>query len=156
MIELVLAHTDLARVRFAHSPVRELVTSLLVLQDPQRRAMHGRWLAAVRPRLGELRLELLTALVPLSPYLPAFLLPAVSKPWPELAEELDAVAASPAALVRSKLDQAYQGRPLPAAWSPCMKPGRPPPPRWSRSCSGTGTPRSRRSGRGCAPPAAPT
>ena len=34
MIELVLAHTDLARVRFAHSPVRELVASLLVLQDP--------------------------------------------------------------------------------------------------------------------------
>lgn len=117
MIELVLAHTDLARVRFAHSPVRELVTSLLVLQDPQRRAMHGRWLGAVRPRLGELRL-LLTALVPLSPYLPAFLLPAVSKPWPELAEELDAVAASPAALVRSELDQAYQGRPLPAALEP--------------------------------------
>jgi DNA-binding transcriptional ArsR family regulator len=118
MIELVLAHTDLARVRFAHSPVRELVTSLLVLQDPQRRAMHGRWLAAVRPRLGELRLELLTALVPLSPHLPAFLLPAVSKPWPELADELDAVAASPAALVRSELDQAYQGRPLPAALEP--------------------------------------
>jgi DNA-binding transcriptional ArsR family regulator len=119
MIELVLAHTDLARVRFAHSPVRELVTSLLVLQDPHRRAMHGRWLAAVRPRLGGLRLELLTALAPASgPYLPQFLLPAVSKPWPELAEELDAIAASPAVLVRAELDQAYQGRPLPAALEP--------------------------------------
>jgi hypothetical protein len=55
--------------------------------------MHGRWLAAVRPRLGGLRLELLTALAPADgPYLPQFLLPAVSKPWPELAEELDAMA----------------------------------------------------------------
>jgi len=119
MIELVLAHTDLARVRFAHSPVRELVTSLLVLQDPQRRAMHGRWLGAVRPRLGGLRLDLLTALAPaLGPYLPQFLLPAICRPWPELAEELDAVAASPAALVRAELDQAYQDRPLPAVLRP--------------------------------------
>jgi DNA-binding transcriptional ArsR family regulator len=119
MIELVLAHTDLARVRFAHSPVRELVASLLVLQDPRRRAMHGRWLAAVRPRLGGLRLELLTALAPTGgPYLPQFLLPAVCKPWPELAEELDAIAATPAGLVRAELDQAYQDRPLPAALEP--------------------------------------
>jgi DNA-binding transcriptional ArsR family regulator len=119
MIELVLAHTDLARVRFAHSPIRELVASLLVLQDPHRRAMHGRWLAAVRPRLGGLRLELLTALAPAGgPYLPQFLLPAVSKPWPELAEELEAIAASPADLVRTELDQAYQGRTLPAVLRP--------------------------------------
>ena len=36
MIEIVLAHSDLARVRFAHSPVWELVASLRVLQDPGR------------------------------------------------------------------------------------------------------------------------
>jgi DNA-binding transcriptional ArsR family regulator len=114
MIELVLAHTDLARVRFAHSPVRELVASLLVLQDPQRRAMHGRWLTTVRPRLGGLRLELLTALAPAGRYLPSFLLPAVSRPWPALADELDAIAASPPAVVRAELQAAYQGRPLPA------------------------------------------
>jgi hypothetical protein len=118
MIELVLAHTDLARVRFAHSPVRELVASLLVLQDRSRRAMHGRWLAAVQPRLGGLRLDLLTALVPLGPYLPSFLPPAVSRPWPELAEELDAITASPAALVRAELDQVYQGGSLPAVLRP--------------------------------------
>jgi DNA-binding transcriptional ArsR family regulator len=119
MIELVLAHTDLARVRFAHSPARELVTSLLVLQDPQRRAMHGRWLTAVRPHLGGLRLELLTALAPArGPYLPQFLLPAICRPWPELAEELDAVMATPAAMVRRELDQAYQGQPLPSVLRP--------------------------------------
>ena len=73
----------------------------------------------MRPRLGGLRLELLTALAPAGgPYLPQFLLPVVSKPWPELAEELDAIAASPAALVRAELDQAYQGRPLPAVLRP--------------------------------------
>jgi hypothetical protein len=51
MIELVLAHADLARVRFAHSPIHELAASLLVLQDPSRRPMYGDWLSLVRPRL---------------------------------------------------------------------------------------------------------
>jgi hypothetical protein len=31
MIQITLAHSDLARVRFAHSPVNELVASLRVL-----------------------------------------------------------------------------------------------------------------------------
>jgi len=55
MIEMVLAHVDLARVRFAHSPVRELVASLLVLQDPSRQRIHGRWLSTVRRQLGRSR-----------------------------------------------------------------------------------------------------
>jgi len=71
MIEIVLAHSDLARVRFAHSPIEELVASLRVLQDPGRQLMYGRWLAATRSRLGGLRLELLTALAPTGRYLPS-------------------------------------------------------------------------------------
>ncbi|HEV2870958.1 MAG TPA: transcriptional regulator, partial [Actinomycetota bacterium] len=69
MIEIVLAHSDLARVRFAHSPIEELVASLRVLQDPARQPMYGRWLSAARPRLDGLRLELLTALTPTGRYL---------------------------------------------------------------------------------------
>jgi DNA-binding transcriptional ArsR family regulator len=118
MIELVLDHSDLARVRFAHSPVRELATSLLVLQDPSRRVMHGHWLASIRPRLGGLRLDLLTALAPAGRYLPSFLLPAVTEPGPALAEELEAITASPAPLVRAELQLVYQDRPLPAVLAP--------------------------------------
>jgi hypothetical protein len=118
MIELVLDHTDLARVRFAHSPVRELVASLLGLQDPSRRAMHGRWLAAVRPRLGGQRLDLLTALAPAGRHLPSFLLPAVTRPWPTPAEELEAIAASPPPVVRAQLEVMCQDRPLPAVLEP--------------------------------------
>jgi hypothetical protein len=61
MIEVVLAHTDLARVRFAHSPIEELMASLRVLQDPGRQHMYGRWMSAVQGRLRGLRLGLLTA-----------------------------------------------------------------------------------------------
>jgi hypothetical protein len=118
MIEIVLAHSDLARVRFAHSPVEELVASLRVLQDPGRQPMYGRWLSAVRPRLGGLRLELLAALAPTGRYLPDFLFPPPTEPWGVLAEELDAVAASPPALVRADLDKVREERPLPAVLRP--------------------------------------
>jgi hypothetical protein len=46
-----------------------------VLDDPGRQHMYGRWLSAVRPQPGGLRLDLLTALAPTGRYLPDFLLP---------------------------------------------------------------------------------
>lgn len=112
MIEMVLAHVDLARVRFAHSPVRELVASLLVLQDPDRQRIHGRWLSAVRPQLGGVELELLTALAPSGRFLPSFLLPPPTAPLVVLGDELAAVAASPHGVVRAELDTVADGRPL--------------------------------------------
>jgi DNA-binding transcriptional ArsR family regulator len=118
MIEMVLAHSDLARVRFAHSPIAELVTSLRVLQDPGRQLMYGRWLSTVRPQLDGLGLELLTALAPTGRYLPAFLFPPPTQPWGVLSEELAQVAASPPAMVRAELDKVREGRPLPAVLGP--------------------------------------
>jgi hypothetical protein len=118
MIEIVLAHSDLARVRFAHSPVNELVASLRVLQDPGRQLMYGRWLAAVRPRLDGLGLDLLAALAPTGRYLPAFLFPPPTQPWGVLADELEQIAASPPAMVRAELDKVCEGRPLPAVLEP--------------------------------------
>jgi Family of unknown function (DUF5937) len=109
MIQIVLAHSDLARVRFAHSPIEELVASLRVLQDPSRQLMYGRWLAATRPRLDGVRLELLTALAPTGRYLPSFLFPPSTQPWGMLADELARVAASPPALVRAELDEVREG-----------------------------------------------
>src|SRR5829696_3777482 len=118
MIEIVLAHSDLARVRFAHSPIEALVASLRVLQDPGRQLMYGRWLAATRSRLDGLRLELLTALAPTGRYLPSFLFPPSTQPWGVLAEELAQVAASPPAVVRAELDKVREGQPLPAVLEP--------------------------------------
>jgi DNA-binding transcriptional ArsR family regulator len=118
MIEITLAHSDLARVRFAHSPIEELVASLRVLQDPGRQLMYGRWLSAARRRLDGLRLELLTALAPTGRYLPAFLLPPPTQPWGVLAEELEQVAASPPAMVRAELDKVREGQSLPAVLGP--------------------------------------
>jgi Family of unknown function (DUF5937) len=118
MIEITLAHSDLARVRFAHSPVEELVASLRVLQDPGRQLMYGRWVSATRGRLGGLRLDLLAALAPTGRYLPAFLFPPSTRPWGVLAEELAQVAASPPAVVRAELDKVREGGPLPGVLGP--------------------------------------
>jgi DNA-binding transcriptional ArsR family regulator len=118
MIEITLAHSDLARVRFAHSPVEELVASLRVLQDPGRQLMYGRWVAATRGRLGGLRLDLLAALAPTGRYLPAFLFPPSTRPWGVLSEELAQIAASPPAVVRAELDKVREGAPLPAVLGP--------------------------------------
>ena len=118
MIEITLAHSDLARVRFAHSPVWELVASLRVLQDPARQLMYGRWLAAARGRLEGLRLELLFALAPTGRYLPEFLFPPPTQPWSDLAVELKQIAASPPAMVRTELDTVWDGQRLPAVLAP--------------------------------------
>ena len=44
MIELALRQADVAQIRFAHSPLQELVGSVITLQDPARQPMHRRWL----------------------------------------------------------------------------------------------------------------
>jgi Family of unknown function (DUF5937) len=156
--ELVLAHVDLARIRFAHSPVRELVASLGVLREPGRQYMYGTWLSAVRGRLDGVWLELLTALAP-AWSTPSFVVPPPTGPLAVLAGELDAIAATPPATVRADLEDVYRDRPLPAV----LRPLHDDPDRHLttvvQELDGTGRPRSTRSGGssvGSARPTSPT
>jgi len=57
MIEFIFTPSDVARVRFAFSPLGELAHSVRVLADPSRHALHVPWVRAVRPRLRGLDLE---------------------------------------------------------------------------------------------------
>src|SRR6266498_1341476 len=61
MIEMALAHIDLARLRFAHSPIGEIVASLRVLQERSRQHMYDKWISAVRCQLGGLGVVAATA-----------------------------------------------------------------------------------------------
>ncbi|MET7711071.1 DUF5937 family protein [Streptomyces sp. NPDC005407] len=92
--EFDFAPGDLARLRFAFSPVSEAVASLRMLQDPGRHALHLPWIRAVRPLLGELDLELLFALAPPGPYIADFLTPPPTSPLPDIGAELHLVANS--------------------------------------------------------------
>jgi DNA-binding HxlR family transcriptional regulator len=92
--EFEFAPSDVARLRFAFSPVSEAVASLRMLQDPGRHALHLPWIRAVRPRLRALDLRLLFALAPPGPYIPDFLTPPPAGPLPDIAAELGLVAAA--------------------------------------------------------------
>ncbi|GAB3982899.1 DUF5937 family protein [Actinoallomurus acanthiterrae] len=99
MIEFLFTPDDVARVRFAFSPLWELAHSLRVLADPSRRALQMPWVRAVRPRLRRLDLTPLHALVPAEGYIPDFLTPPPESPLPDFATELALVRATPAHLV---------------------------------------------------------
>ncbi|GAA2382489.1 DUF5937 family protein [Nonomuraea africana] len=87
----------MARIRFAFSPMWELVASLRTLRDPARQSVHLPWIKAVRPRLPALDLAELLALVPPSGYLADFLTPPPDTPLPDFAAELDRVRRTPPA-----------------------------------------------------------
>jgi DNA-binding transcriptional ArsR family regulator len=94
-VEWRFAPDDVARLRFAFSPMWELIDSLRVLRTPSRRALHLPWLRAVRPRLRGLDLTELYALVPVTGYLPDFLTPPPDTPLPQFAAELERVRRTP-------------------------------------------------------------
>ncbi|MFC4532316.1 ArsR/SmtB family transcription factor [Sphaerisporangium dianthi] len=87
---------DLARLRFAFSPLWELVASLRVLRAPARHSVHLPWLRAVVPRLGDLDLSELFALAPTYGYIADFLTPPPDTPLPDFAAELARVRDTPA------------------------------------------------------------
>ncbi|MFB4307950.1 DUF5937 family protein [Actinomadura sp. GTD37] len=103
MIEFVFAPDDVARVRFAFSPLWEMVRSLRVLADPSGHALHLPWVRTVRPRLRGLGLGPLHEVVGPAGYIPDFLTPPPGTPLPDLAAELEIVRATPPGVVAAEL-----------------------------------------------------
>ncbi|MFF5257350.1 DUF5937 family protein [Actinomadura viridis] len=95
MIQFVFGPDDVARVRFAFSPLWELVQGLRVIADPSGHALHLPWVRRVRPRLRGLDHDLLSELVPSAGYIPDFLTPPPATPVPDFAAELETVRATP-------------------------------------------------------------
>ncbi|WP_433478243.1 DUF5937 family protein [Spirillospora sp. CA-142024] len=110
MIEFVFAPEDVARVRFAFSPLWEMVRSLRVLTDPSGHALHLPWVRTVRPRLRGLGLEPLQEVVQPAGYIPDFLTPPPGTPLPELGAELEIVRATPPEVVAAELRWTTRGR----------------------------------------------
>jgi hypothetical protein len=100
MVRFVFTVEDLARTRFAISPMWELVQSLNALRDPSTAALHVPWLQSLSGRLGGLALEPVIALNPLTGYSPDFLTPPPAGPLGEVEAELAALRATPLDLVR--------------------------------------------------------
>jgi DNA-binding transcriptional ArsR family regulator len=103
VIEWRLTPADVARIRFAFSPLLELVLSLIVLRSPARHALHLPWVKQVRPRLNALDLSEVFALVPVHGIVADFLTPTPQSPLPDLDSELAAVRQTRAAQVMADL-----------------------------------------------------
>ncbi|MGY0230863.1 helix-turn-helix domain-containing protein [Longispora urticae] len=107
MAEVAFSATDLAQMRFAVSPMWEVVSSYRLLLVDTPHPVHHRWAAQVRPRLAAAGLDhaWLAELVPQTGgYRPDFLNPAPVGPTPTLHEELTAILAVPADRIRQDLD----------------------------------------------------
>lgn len=89
VIEWKFTPDDVARVRFAFSPLWELVLSLIVLRAPERHSLHLPWVRSVLPRLGDLDLSELFAIVPVRGMTADFITPPPSSPLPDFSAELD-------------------------------------------------------------------
>ena len=114
MIEWEFTPHDVARTRFAFSPLFELVMSLIVLRAPASHALHLPWVRATRPLAARLDLSELFALVPVRGDTADFLAPPPASPLPDFAEELAAVRATPPARVAAEL-AGVPGLPEPVA-----------------------------------------
>jgi DNA-binding transcriptional ArsR family regulator len=118
VIELVLQHSDLARVRFAQSPVWELAASLRTLHDRSRHHMHSRWVSSLDGKLASVRMDLLVALTATDSYLPDFLTPSPLTTDGMLDHELARVRETDPAVVRAHLDRLHRARPVPRILQP--------------------------------------
>jgi hypothetical protein len=108
MLTLNFSAQDLARTRFAFSPLQEVATSIQSLKDPGSHALHSGWARDARQRLAaaDARYELLNALVPIpAVYIPDFLTPIPEAEYGDIETELAVLQATDAEAVRLDLDR---------------------------------------------------
>ncbi|MGP4103530.1 DUF5937 family protein [Nonomuraea sp. KM90] len=103
-LELTFTAQDAANVRFAVSPLWEVVASVRVVKDPAAHAVLKPWVERVRRRLADVDWRLLSDLVPVpTTSIVGFVCPPPSTSVPDLEVELATMAAM-APLVQESLD----------------------------------------------------
>jgi DNA-binding transcriptional ArsR family regulator len=104
MVRFVFSVEDLARTRFAISPMWELVRSLVALRDPSTAALHVPWLRSLSGRLGGIALEPAVALIPPRGYAPDFLTPPPAGPLGRLEDDLAALRSTSVKQIRRDIE----------------------------------------------------
>src|SRR5918992_402164 len=99
MIEYVFSPEDVARVRFAISPLWETAAAIRALRNPSVASLHLPWVKRIRPHLREMDLSLPLALLPRKGYIADFLTPPPVHPLMSFEDELDIVRATSTELV---------------------------------------------------------
>lgn len=99
-----------AGVRWAMSPIHEVVSLARLLTEPQRHPMFHPWLRRRRHRLSGLDLTALTVFMADGAYRPDFLDPSPMSSEPTFDEGMDALLSTPADQVYAELADAAAGR----------------------------------------------
>jgi hypothetical protein len=120
MVTFVFGVEDMARLRFAISPMEELTGSLRALLDPAAAGLHLPWIESGRGQLGGIDLMPALRLVPLAGYIPDFIAPPPTSPFETLDDQLELVRGSDPKTVKTELGWAYKNRPLPAELEPML------------------------------------
>ncbi|NUP51824.1 MAG: winged helix-turn-helix transcriptional regulator [Catenulispora sp.] len=110
-ISLGFGPADLARCRFAVSPVFETLAAVRDATGPQGPGHHRRWLDGVRPALPGLGLEPIVLVQPRRGYTPDFLAPPPTAPVGDFDAELTRIAATPAPVVRREIELSLRDTP---------------------------------------------
>jgi DNA-binding transcriptional ArsR family regulator len=111
MIEYELVGLDLGDVRFAVSPLNELVLSLRAWRDPGRYPLHIGWMRTIdRSRLDG---AMLLALTNDRLWTPDFLTPRPYSPLTRIEDELELVAATPPDVVERDIRAVHRVKPRP-------------------------------------------
>ncbi|GAA3288892.1 helix-turn-helix transcriptional regulator [Dactylosporangium vinaceum] len=115
MVRYELVGSDLADVRFAISPLNEVVLSLRAWRDPGRFPLHLRWVRSVHESRSALDHETLLALTDARLWTPDFLNPRPASPLTRLDDELASLATIDPALVARDLRAVHGAGSLPRA-----------------------------------------
>jgi len=104
MLTFAFSVDDLARTRFAISPMFELVEGLRSLRRSGESAIHLPWIRTALPIAYELGLEPWLSLMPPRGYVPDFISPPPTTPLATFESELVQVRSTPAAQIRTELE----------------------------------------------------
>ncbi|MEW2086439.1 winged helix-turn-helix domain-containing protein [Streptomyces sp. NPDC005283] len=111
-LEIEFSAEDVARTRFAVSPLWEVVASVRVLKGADEQGLHRRWAEQVRPLLAAAKLDLapLFCLINVPTVgIPGFLVPPPTTPQPSLEVELATLRSTPPELLHTKSPGAQPG-----------------------------------------------
>jgi DNA-binding transcriptional ArsR family regulator len=107
MITFALELDDLAATSFAYSALMESVLSLRMWTHPGYYAEQVPLFRRMRPAFGRLDTELLASLVDPRRWVPDFLTPRPTTPWPNFANELTALRATPPETIWPELERTF-------------------------------------------------
>jgi DNA-binding transcriptional ArsR family regulator len=91
MIEFKFGPEDVARTRFAISPLWETAAAIRALRNPSVGSLHLPWVKRIRPHLRQLDLSLPLALLPKKGYIADFLTPPPITPLMSFEDEIELI-----------------------------------------------------------------